>query len=193
MRSWRDWSWADGNFWDSGVQPQDVVFAAGGVKAAIQGRSRAWRGRRRRRGWTGCRWRAERAWTPPEAFQTLSRRGQGEALPPCPLPPGEGLSCCWPSTALPAPSCCCRRGRWPRPGRPSAAARGGRRGGPLRGGQVCAEEKLSVMNNSHRKIFNFQRLIDFSTEKSENNSHDPGEQLSEPVRTTPTRTAFPQP
>jgi hypothetical protein len=21
MRSWRDWSWADGNFWDSGVQP----------------------------------------------------------------------------------------------------------------------------------------------------------------------------
>lgn len=22
MRSWRDWSWADGNFWDSGVQPQ---------------------------------------------------------------------------------------------------------------------------------------------------------------------------
>lgn len=31
MRSWRDWSWADGNFWDSGVQPQvDTcsVFAA---------------------------------------------------------------------------------------------------------------------------------------------------------------------
>ena len=25
MRSWRDWSWADGNFWDSGVQPlQDL-------------------------------------------------------------------------------------------------------------------------------------------------------------------------
>lgn len=24
MRSWRDWSWADGNFWDSGVQPQDA-------------------------------------------------------------------------------------------------------------------------------------------------------------------------
>lgn len=25
MRSWRDWSWADGNFWDSGVQPQAGV------------------------------------------------------------------------------------------------------------------------------------------------------------------------
>ena len=25
MRSWRDWSWADGNFWDSGVQPQQQV------------------------------------------------------------------------------------------------------------------------------------------------------------------------
>ena len=24
MRSWRDWSWADGNFWDSGVQPLNV-------------------------------------------------------------------------------------------------------------------------------------------------------------------------
>ena len=24
MRSWRDWSWADGNFWDSGVQPLHV-------------------------------------------------------------------------------------------------------------------------------------------------------------------------
>lgn len=28
MRSWRDWSWADGNFWDSGVQPQLVINLA---------------------------------------------------------------------------------------------------------------------------------------------------------------------
>lgn len=27
MRSWRDWSWADGNFWDSGVQPLHAVAA----------------------------------------------------------------------------------------------------------------------------------------------------------------------
>lgn len=26
MRSWRDWSWADGNFWDSGVQPQIAAY-----------------------------------------------------------------------------------------------------------------------------------------------------------------------
>lgn len=25
MRSWRDWSWADGNFWDSGVQPRVLL------------------------------------------------------------------------------------------------------------------------------------------------------------------------
>ena len=25
MRSWRDWSWADGNFWDSGVQPHTAI------------------------------------------------------------------------------------------------------------------------------------------------------------------------
>ncbi|EPV3355630.1 hypothetical protein ACV3SJ_004660 [Pseudomonas aeruginosa] len=27
MRSWRDWSWADGNFWDSGVQPRTAAGA----------------------------------------------------------------------------------------------------------------------------------------------------------------------
>ena len=36
MRSWRDWSWADGNFWDSGVQPLssaliDTWFVARGL------------------------------------------------------------------------------------------------------------------------------------------------------------------
>ncbi len=35
MRSWRDWSWADGNFWDSGVQPQIRMFA---VAADEQGK-----------------------------------------------------------------------------------------------------------------------------------------------------------
>jgi len=29
MRSWRDWSWADGNFWDSGVQPQHADIGRG--------------------------------------------------------------------------------------------------------------------------------------------------------------------
>lgn len=31
MRSWRDWSWADGNFWDSGVQPhlRDLKLSMG--------------------------------------------------------------------------------------------------------------------------------------------------------------------
>ena len=29
MRSWRDWSWADGNFWDSGVQPQFSRYRPG--------------------------------------------------------------------------------------------------------------------------------------------------------------------
>lgn len=29
MRSWRDWSWADGNFWDSGVQPHVELFSRG--------------------------------------------------------------------------------------------------------------------------------------------------------------------
>lgn len=48
MRSWRDWSWADGNFWDSGVQPQiealtpapadrdPIVMALGAEIAALR-------------------------------------------------------------------------------------------------------------------------------------------------------------